>query len=67
MNMIAQFIEEDKSYKEQLQEIRAQEFRMLEQKVFEKFDQEVNVRILVTPLICVRSKGKNWKREYYRL
>ncbi|CDW72479.1 UNKNOWN [Stylonychia lemnae] len=35
-----QLIEEDKQYKEQLAEIKAQEIKSLEQKVFERFDQE---------------------------
>lgn len=43
VNLISSFIEEDKQYKEQLAEIRSQEFRILEQKVFEKFDQEMTV------------------------
>jgi hypothetical protein len=41
--MISSLIEEDKAYKEQLQEIRVQEFKMLESKVFERFDQEAAV------------------------
>ena len=36
--MIGQIIEEDKLFKEQMTDIKAQEFRMLEQKVFERFD-----------------------------
>jgi hypothetical protein len=36
--MISQFIEEDKQFKEQLNDIKQQEFRILEQKVFERFD-----------------------------
>lgn len=44
--MIGQMIEEDKSFKEQMQEIRVQEFRMLENKVFERFEQEAAVRTI---------------------
>jgi hypothetical protein len=36
--MISQFIEDDKQYKEQLQEIKVQEIKLLESKVFERFD-----------------------------
>lgn len=45
--MISSLIEEDKQYKEQLQEMRTQEMKMLEQKVFERFEHETSVNDFV--------------------
>ncbi len=41
LNMIGNLIEEDKSFKEQMQDMRIQEIKLLEQKIHERFDQEV--------------------------
>ncbi len=42
--MIGTMIEEDKSFKEQMNDMRAQEIKLLEQKIHERFDQEVAAR-----------------------
>ncbi len=50
-------IEEDKSFKEQMQEIRVQEFRMLESKVFERFEQEATVSSIIGEYVHLGEKG----------
>ena len=42
--MIGSMIEEDKSFKEQMHEMRTQEIKLLEQKIHERFDQEIACR-----------------------
>ena len=59
--MISQMIEEDKQHKEQLSELKVMEIKMLEQKVFERFDSEAAVNN-INLIKYLHRPGKRWRR-----